>query len=709
MTTTFMSRPATVWCTVLKTDMQAFRGLHYDLARGNRDSLSSLRRLILYCSACGLNELVLYIEDLWGYRRHPQLARSAAYRLEDMWELADYARCHGMDLVPSLTTLGHSAHILNKPGYGHLAFPGAQADFDVLNPAVYELFEGLLDEVLPGFSSPYVFINGDEVKHVALNPAARKAARKDGIGSLYKRGMARLAQLVIDRGRRPILWHDMLLHHPDSLVRIPRKTIVAYWYYDYQAQYPAIAYFREQGYDTIAAPGLLGKPRQPMYARALPNIQGQAEAAWAEMTPSAGCAGQGVCLGTMTTVWEQVAWPAAALAIYATGRLTRVPSVSLKCVLDEFPRDVFGLRNSGLGSAWREFSRQWAVCDLLAKAQTGSRAPHEQSALAQELDRRKRRIRHYAAVMREGHPRTHRDFFRRISGFARDADFAPGAGRCRPADPDTRLYASAIAHGGGCCCIEIQTRYGHKALVISNGRLAVTILPEFGAAMIEWVLLDQPTFSYVRSQYDEWAAASPRVPGDPGLGSPWGAVNVRGWRETIFFNARLAPSSLWGRPFTTRVRRQTTGQVAIECCGANEVAEVRRVITLRRGRPALDIDVIARNRSGDGWLAVMPNALHRLPDACAPLLRLAETGDGKIRRRALVDHDGRQMFAPRGDTVRVESPAGARFVQMTITAGEVSHVLTDVGSEDFTLEPLGTIRRCAVGESVHMGLRYEIG
>ncbi|HEY3416716.1 MAG TPA: family 20 glycosylhydrolase, partial [Armatimonadota bacterium] len=348
--------------------MQPFRGVHYDVARGNYDSLTSLRRLIRYSADCGLNELVLYMEDLWRYQHHPQLANAHAYRLEDMQALAEYAARHGVDFIPSLTTMGHSFHILEKPAYRHLAFPGEQPDFDVFNPAVYQLFAELFDEVLPHFTSPYVFINGDEVRHVDLSEEAREEARQHGIGSIYGRGMGKIAQLVIDRGRRPIMWHDMLLHHPDSLAYLPKETIIAFWYYDYQPDYPALNFFCEQGYDVIAAPGLMDNHELPMNARALPSIQGQARAAQQCIAANPGT---GACLGTMTTVWEKARWQHAQLAIYATGRWTEDAEIPQQQVLKDFPRDVFGLPNSPAGDAWTEASRQMLLVGLLANAQAG--------------------------------------------------------------------------------------------------------------------------------------------------------------------------------------------------------------------------------------------------------------------------------------------------------------------------------------------------
>ncbi|MHB9024647.1 MAG: family 20 glycosylhydrolase [Armatimonadota bacterium] len=682
--------------------MQPFRGLHYDVARGNYDSLADLRRLIRFSAECGLNEFVLYMEDLWRYQRHPQLANAHAYRLEDMGALAEYAAGQGVDFVPSLTTLGHSIHILEKPAYRHLAFPGEHPDFDVLNPAVYELFAELFDEVLPHFTSPYVFINGDEVRHVDLSEEAREEARKHGIGSLYGRGIGKIAQLVIDRGRRPIMWHDMLLHHPDSLAYLPKETIIAYWYYDYQPDYPADAFFCEQGYDVIAVPGLMANPTLPMYARALPSIHGQARSA---QQCIATVEAKGKCLGTMTTIWEKCIWQVSPLAIYATGRWTEDAEIPQAQVEKEFPRDVFGLPDSTAGSAWVEASRQMVAVNLLANAQAGPRSAQEKIALDTEIAKRRGSIKELAEQMSAGEPAQNHDFFERMKQVAHAMITFPESVPARSAAPAPRLYAAEVGIDRDCRITTTKTQYGHDLVILSNGVIAVTLLPQFGAVMTEWVVLGEQPLPFIHVNYDAWAAAAPRVPGDPAMENPWAAARLSGWRETIFYNARLNPSSIWGRPFQVRALRETPEEIALECVGANEVADVRRVVTLRRDQPAIDIDVTATNHFKPGYLAVMPNVGYAFPDTCGPLLTLVNGQE----KRPLIDHNGTMMFAPQGDRVRIESPFNAHYLQLGMAPGEVAHILTDISSEGFTLEPFGAVRRCEVGESVHLGLRYEIG
>jgi hypothetical protein len=685
---------------------QQFRGVHYDLARGNYDTVASLRALVDFMAECELNALVLYMEDLWRYRMHPRLANPHAYDIGEMGQLAAYAAYRGVDCIPSLTTLGHAKHILEKPDYRHLAFPGERADFDVLNPAVYTLFGELFDEVLPSFTSPYVFINGDEVNLSCLSEEARALAGERGIGALYGMGMAKLAQLVLDRGRRPILWHDMLLHHPDSLAYLPKEAIIAYWFYDFQPEYHAIDYFTGQGYDVIAAPGILRYDWLPDDARALPSIAGQARAADANRAHGAG---PGRCLGTMTTIWEKLKWRGAALSIYATGRWTRDAALSTETVLAEFASDVFGMDQPQLGAAWRESTLDLGTAYLLTTALAGPRDAEETQAIAASLADTRAHLSTLTAVMEAGQPVQNTALHARVRAMAGEmAHYAPEiAPYTVPSQP---LHSVSLVDptDRSCRVIEAQTSFGHRLCVLTNGLLAIAVLPDFGATMIEWTLLGDAPWSVVGSGYDRWAAQAPRVPGDPALGSPWGAQRLGGWRNTIYFNARLHPSSLWGRPFSVDVLQEADA-VSLICRGANEVAEVTQAVRLVRDARTVEVTTTAINRFMPGYLGIQPNPVHQFPGTSSALLTRTENTEQGALTCSLLEQDGTKTLRPRGTVLRVASPRDGHYIEVRFRADEVNSILMDVAAEGFTLEPFRTPRFCAVGEGVAQHLTYEVG
>ena len=684
------------------------KGIHYDLARGNYDSIPSLKRLVRFCAGCGLNTLVLYMEDLWGWekQKHHLISHPKAYDLKEMGRLAGYAAGYGIDLIPSVTTLGHSRHILKNPDYAHLASPEKADEFDVLNPEVYEFFQDLFDELLPYFSSRYVFINGDEMNLSCLTPEAEKLARRKGLGYLYGTGMRKMTEMIIQQGRRPVMWHDMLLHHPEALRHIPEETIIAYWYYEQQPDYPALSYFAEHGYDTIACPGLCGNGPSTNFARALPGIAGQVRACAARIRPAAG---GGKCLGTITTIWEKISWEDSVLAIYATGRLTAEPRLDMEKILKDFSWDVFGKAYPELGGIRRQTSLAAQKSGFLQTVLNSSvRTAAEKKILRGMTTSVKKEISSLISRIQKVRPAKNKLLYGKMLRFTEQLK------HMHPVTIPTRKQQELFClpylrdTDGECRIIETVTPFGHRLVVITNGLLGLSVLPDFGAAIIEWVLSGEKPVNSVVHGYTSWAAAKPREPGAVTLRSSWGASPVCGWRETIFFNSRLNPCSLWGCPFSVNIQKNTAGHIAVEFRGHNEVAEIRRTVSISRGISGFKIETRATNRLANCFLSIQPNVTHSFSGTCAPLLDITEKTAHSTTRKNLADVTGELYYIPRTGAVRIESPVNSHFLQVEFSRNEMEQFLIDAGPETFTLEPLGTVRRCRKGASVSLSLSYRL-
>jgi hypothetical protein len=692
----------------------------YDLARGNYDSIHSLKRFIKFVSECGLNIVTFYMEDLWQYKTHPRISNPHAYKLEDMKFLAEYAEDYNITLIPSLTTLGHSHHILDKPGYRHLAFPGEHADFDVLNPSVYEFFDELFHEVLPYFKSPYVFINGDEVNLSHLSEEAKMKAKQQGLGYLYGIGMKKIGEMVISYGKRPVMWHDMLLHHPESIEIIPKETIIAYWYYDYQSAFPAIPFFCSKGFDVIACPGLLRHGDKPDYARALPNIEGQIleciNHIEIKSTNMKNKNTPGRCLGVLLTIWEKLKWENSILAIYALGEKIRNPGYSHDRILNNFAQNVFGIKKPKSGQLWEKISMQYGKVSLLSNSLNKGQSSREKYFIRNSLNTSMQKFYSLADKLSDGKP------VNNVMLYAQSKSLIQKMLKFKPDIQSKKsnlknilknnLFTSSLVDvtDKKCRIIETKTPYGHKLLILTNGFIAIAILPEFAATMIEWVLIKGTNFfSFLTNEYREWADKEKRIPGDITLGSPWGAVNIGGWRETIFYNTRLNPSSLWGRTFDISSVRLDEQEITIVCRGKNEVAEINRMVSIKKGETMINIDITARNLLSEDTLAIQPNQTHVFPGTCPAILQLIEKKGEINKKRSILDYNGTKLFSPWENAIRVVSPLNKHFLNFEFQKKEIEFIFTEVAPKFFTLEPFGKMVKCKKHETVHMELQYKLG
>ena len=78
--------------------------------------------------------------------------------------------------------------------------------------------------------------------------------------------------LLKARGKRMMMWGDMLLHYPEAIDLIPNDTIIMDWHYGPQHDYPSIAQFRDKGFEVFVVPALSSWVRLfPDYEMALEN------------------------------------------------------------------------------------------------------------------------------------------------------------------------------------------------------------------------------------------------------------------------------------------------------------------------------------------------------------------------------------------------------------------------------------------------------
>ena len=108
---------------------------------------------------------------------------------------------------------------------------------------------------MSAFDDKWVHLGGDEAYQLGECPECAERAASIGKEGLYAEFFGRLCRHVIEQGRRPCLWGDMLAKFPDALEAIPRETVIFDWNYDL----PPVAtakMFRERGFEVVYCPGI---------------------------------------------------------------------------------------------------------------------------------------------------------------------------------------------------------------------------------------------------------------------------------------------------------------------------------------------------------------------------------------------------------------------------------------------------------------------
>ena len=256
------------------------RGVMLDVSRGKVPTLETLKGLVDFCVRVKLNVLMLYVEHTFRFRRHPQIGADASpLDAATLRELDTYAAARHVQLVPSLQSLGHMDHVLNLPGYGHLAETERNWTLSPALPETYDFLADLYDEYLPNFRSGLFNANCDETFDLGLGRAA--AMREQlGEGGPFLAHVRRVRELARDHGKRTMIWADMVHAHPERLPEFESDFVFLDWWYEADCDFDRVKRFSQQGVDFWVCPGTSSwNCLFPRVENSLRNIEGWADAA----------------------------------------------------------------------------------------------------------------------------------------------------------------------------------------------------------------------------------------------------------------------------------------------------------------------------------------------------------------------------------------------------------------------------------------------
>ena len=243
----------------------ARRAYYLDCSRGKVPTVDTLTQFAERLGHWKINELQLYVENVFTFTRHPQIGVGfSPFTPEEMTELQAFCHLHHVTLVPSLASLGHFEKILMLPEYqdlgelpGFRGFPGGTT-LNPLDPRSIELVRDLYDDYLPLFTAQDVNACGDEPWELGEGRSKRRAAEV-GVGRLYLDFILQLRDLCIGHGKRMNLWGDIVLKHPEIIPDLPPDLVLLNWDYDPDGSRMRRTHeFVEAGLSLVCCPGTHG-------------------------------------------------------------------------------------------------------------------------------------------------------------------------------------------------------------------------------------------------------------------------------------------------------------------------------------------------------------------------------------------------------------------------------------------------------------------
>ena len=248
---------------------KAVRGVMLDVSRNRTYSLKTLFGVVDQLVLLGMNRLELYFENVFAYREHTAVwGKTSPYTPADIAALDAYCAARFVQLVPNQNTLGHFERWLKHPDYlryAELPQGGARTPWGSIQAhptglfaadrATRDFVKGLLNELLPCFPhATTVNLGGDEVFDLGQG-----RSQCEDKAALYLGYMREMAEVALHHGKRPELWADMLIRHPEILPEVKRILPEARWLvWGYEASDPIVANaerLQAEGLEVIVCPG----------------------------------------------------------------------------------------------------------------------------------------------------------------------------------------------------------------------------------------------------------------------------------------------------------------------------------------------------------------------------------------------------------------------------------------------------------------------
>ena len=240
----------------------AFRGFYQDVTRGRVAKLETLKELVDQMAYYKLNSLQIYVEHAFEFEETKGLiARTGYVTKEEIRELDAYCAENFIEFIPSIATFGHMYEILEQEQYKHLRvlrdfeptknFWKMRQDhhtIDPLHPESFPLVTSLIDQTYPLYQTDTFNICGDETFDLEQREG-------ENAGKLYVDFMKKIIDYVSSKGKKIMMWADVVLNHPETIDMFPDDICFLNWNYTANPPEETVIKLKELGRKQIVCPG----------------------------------------------------------------------------------------------------------------------------------------------------------------------------------------------------------------------------------------------------------------------------------------------------------------------------------------------------------------------------------------------------------------------------------------------------------------------
>lgn len=210
----------------------AVRGFYID-GRTEVMTVDAVKALAKDIAAKGMNTILFEYEATFPFKQHATLCNKYAYTEEEVKDMVSYCASLGIDVIPLQNCFGHSEYILRHNRYYHLREDKKEVSqvCPLKIEEATEVFKEIFAEVARLHPSKYFHIGADETYLLGDCKECSEVAAKEGKSILFVNYVNAMSKIVLDMGKIPIIWADIILKHPESIDKISKDIIFIDWNY----------------------------------------------------------------------------------------------------------------------------------------------------------------------------------------------------------------------------------------------------------------------------------------------------------------------------------------------------------------------------------------------------------------------------------------------------------------------------------------------
>jgi hypothetical protein len=251
-------------CTIDDEPDFGRRAVYVDCSRGKVPTLQTLKDLVERLARWKINELQLYVENVFHFVRHPAIGRSfGRFNPGELLALQDHCKRHHVSLVGSLASFGHMDMILTLPEYRHMGImPGqwyqpAGTTLCPTDESSITFMRELYEEFVPLFEAVDFNACCDETWEVGKG-RTQQICDDLGVGRVYLDFLKRLHSCLESHCKRMNVWADIVLKYPELLADAPKDIVFLNWEYEVGPRTARTREFAEAGVKFMVCPGTNG-------------------------------------------------------------------------------------------------------------------------------------------------------------------------------------------------------------------------------------------------------------------------------------------------------------------------------------------------------------------------------------------------------------------------------------------------------------------